>query len=108
MKMCPFEACKAIKGRAGGMLPAGDYYYVGVVFIAPDDDPLADAYAYITDGDGKKLDFIDLVRARHGDTRTHNVPVPVLASGGLNIYPSDSDASWVLYYAEQVGGHKHV
>jgi len=102
--MALFEACKAISSQADAEIADRDSYYVGIVL----DNGKGDVSASITDGDGKLLDFIDLIVQLHGVSRSHNVPIPVLAPGGINIALSDQTATWIVYYAEQVDGHKHV
>lgn len=102
--MVKFEACKAISNQGDAEIADRDSYYVGIVL----DNGKGDVTATVTDGDGELLDFVSLIVQLHGLEKSHNVPIPVLASNGINIALSDQTATWIVYYAEQVGGHKHV
>ena len=104
--MVPFEACKAKSGKAGADISTIDAYYIGMrLTIVPPDTEVT---AYIIDANGKKLDYLHLILALHGNTRSHTIPKPVLATGGINVLLDDETATWIVYYAEQVLGHKHV
>jgi len=106
--MAPFEACKSTGLVTGsGEVCSNDAYYVGIVFVH--NGAQGDVDVTVTDGDGNVLDFISLIQALHGDSRPHNVPVPVLAPNGINVILLDEDTSWIVYYAEQYfHGHRHV
>jgi len=104
-----FEACKSSGLVTGdGEVCSKDAYYVGIVLDIPDGK--GDADATVTDGNGKVIDYIYLMVWAHGDSRSHNVPIPVLAPGGINVTLTvDKTAKWIVYYAEQYfSGHRHV
>ena len=104
--MAPFEACKSSGLITGDdTVCTNDAYYIGIVLTDN-----AGAIATVTDGNGKVIDTLDLIVALHGTSRAHNVPIPVLAPGGINVsFPPNGAPSWIIYYAEQYfEGHRHV
>lgn len=83
-----------------------DAYYIGVVL---DNGGKANATVTISDKNGKVLDYLTLTPILQGDSIPHYVPVPVFASGGIDMaLTGDLTVACIVYYAEQVGGHKHV
>lgn len=105
--MAHFEACKSsglITGDAE--VCSNDAYYVGIVLTYD-----SDVVVTVTDGEGNVIDTIDLTVGLHGNSRAQNVPIPVLAPGGINVSSDAQDGgpSWIVYYAEQYfTGHRHV
>lgn len=102
-----FDACKSISGIAGANITDRDSYYVGMVLKVPAQK--VKVSAFVTDGNGNWLDIVNIVVLLHGQSRAHNVLVPAFASGGISVSVTDSEAEWVVYYAEQYfRGHRRA
>lgn len=99
-----FDACKSSGLRTSGFVCQRDAYYVGVQL----DIIKGDSQVYVFDKAGNRLDYVYLDLSLEGHTKSHNVPVPVFAPGGIYVEVIGLLARCIVYYAEQYFAKGHV